>query len=259
MRTATWTSFLRGRPGSSRRSRSRLISFWRQPSSRSKRSVCASCSSRACGSAARLLEVLVDAERGRVLHRRVVDLDARPVVAEDVARAARSGTLAPRVRCVKGRLQGARVNPDPGARSAGRAINSARTTRRERHVDTIESVRCRRASSRRRELVEAGQHPGHGRLQGDVREAERDFEGFWAKHARTSSVDEAVHQDPRRVERAVLQVVPRRRAERLAQLPRPAPATQPDKVAIIFEATTARSPRSPTRSSITASASSPTR
>src|SRR5471032_1653686 len=31
----------------------------------------------------RLLEVLVDAERGRVLDRRVVDLDAGPVVAED--------------------------------------------------------------------------------------------------------------------------------------------------------------------------------
>jgi hypothetical protein len=47
-----------------------------------------------------LLEVLVDAERRRVLDRRIVDLDTRPVVAEDVDRArsgrwpARAGTTA---------------------------------------------------------------------------------------------------------------------------------------------------------------------
>ena len=55
-------------------------------------------------------------------------------------------------------------------------------------------------------------------------EAERDFEGFWARLARENLLwHEAVHEDARRVERAVLQVVPRRRAERLLQLPRPAP------------------------------------
>ena len=38
-----------------------------------------------------LLQVLVDAERRRVLDRRVVDLDAGPVVAEDVGAAGAAG------------------------------------------------------------------------------------------------------------------------------------------------------------------------
>ena len=41
--------------------------------------------------------------------------------------------------------------------------------------------------------------------------------------ARGAPLAEAVHQDARRIERAVLQVVPRRRAERVVQLPRPPP------------------------------------
>jgi acetyl-CoA synthetase len=48
---------------------------------------------------------------------------------------------------------------------------------------------------------------------------------------------QALHPGARRIQRAVLQVVPRRRAERLVQLPRPAPEGTPvDKTAIIFEA-----------------------
>ncbi len=39
----------------------------------------------------RLVQVLVDAERGRVLHRRVVDLDAGPVVAQDLGGGGRGG------------------------------------------------------------------------------------------------------------------------------------------------------------------------
>ncbi len=54
-------------------------------------------------------------------------------------------------------------------------------------------------------------------------EAESDFEGFWAQAcARGTAVAQAVHEDARRIERAVLQVVPRRRTERVVQLPRPA-------------------------------------
>ena len=69
-------------------------------------------------------------------------------------------------------------------------------------------------------------------------EAERDFEGFWARLAREELLwHKPFTQDARRVERAVLQVVPRRRAQRVVQLPRPPPRRRSrDKVAIIFEA-----------------------
>jgi len=50
------------------------------------------------------------------------------------------------------------------------------------------------------------------------------------------NLEEALHPGPRRVKGAVLPLVPRRRAQRLAQLPRPAPRHPADKTAIIFEA-----------------------
>jgi acetyl-CoA synthetase len=68
-------------------------------------------------------------------------------------------------------------------------------------------------------------------------EAERDFEGILGAHAReellwhkpfTKTLDES--------KAPVLQVVPRRRAQRVVQLPRPSSCDAADKVAIIFEA-----------------------
>ena len=54
--------------------------------------------------------------------------------------------------------------------------------------------------------------------------AAKDFTGFWAKLARDeAALEEAVHADARRIERAVLQVVRRRRAQCLVQLPRSQP------------------------------------
>ncbi len=51
-------------------------------------------------------------------------------------------------------------------------------------------------------------------------EAEKDFEGFWARLARDNVVwTKAFHEDARRIERAVLQVVRGRRAQRVGQLP----------------------------------------
>ena len=70
---------------------------------------------------------------------------------------------------------------------------------------------------------------------------------------------QAVHQGAGRVEGAVLQVVRRRRAERLVQLPRPAPRERSaDKVAIIFEADDGAVTKSPIASCIAACAASPT-
>ena len=58
-----------------------------------------------------------------------------------------------------------------------------------------------------------------------------------AAGARTPALAQAVHQGAGRVQRAVLQVVRRRRAQRLLQLPGPAPRDAAgDKTAIIFEA-----------------------
>ena len=58
-----------------------------------------------------------------------------------------------------------------------------------------------------------------------------------ASRARRSRWHEAVHQGARREQGAVLQVVRRRRAERLVQLPRPQSRKRnADKIAIIFEA-----------------------
>ena len=55
-------------------------------------------------------------------------------------------------------------------------------------------------------------------------EAEKDFEGFWARLARETLLwSKPFTQDAGRVEVAVLPLVLRRRAERLLQLPRPAP------------------------------------
>ena len=69
-------------------------------------------------------------------------------------------------------------------------------------------------------------------------EAEADYEGYWAPPgARAAELEDAVHEGARRQQRAVLQVVRGRHAERLVQLPRPpGRAGLGDKVAIIFEA-----------------------
>ena len=92
---------------------------------------------------------------------------------------------------------------------------------------------------------------GRARLRGVLGDGSR---------ARTCCWHEAVHQGPRRVERAVLQVVPRRRAERLLQLPRPASEdASRTRSRSSSRPTTARSRRSPTSSSTTRSASSRTR
>jgi acetyl-CoA synthetase len=53
-------------------------------------------------------------------------------------------------------------------------------------------------------------------------EAEKDYTGYWARLAREHvSWKTAVHAGARRVQRALLQVVCRRHAERFVQLPRP--------------------------------------
>ena len=55
-------------------------------------------------------------------------------------------------------------------------------------------------------------------------EAEKDFEGFWARLAKEhAALAQAVHEDAGRIEGAVLPLVLRRRDQRLLQLPRPAP------------------------------------
>ena len=108
---------------------------------------------------------------------------------------------------------------------------------------------------------QAGQRLRHGRLPGAVRRGGARLRGLLgAAGARAPALAQAVHQGARRVQRAVLQVVPRRRAERLLQLPRPAPARRsPTRSRSSSRPTTARSRRSPTSSSTTRSASSPTR
>ncbi len=78
--------------------------------------------------------------------------------------------------------------------------------------------------SARGSVREAGQRIGHGGLPGAVRRGRARFRGFLgAPRAREAPVVEALHEDARRVRRPLLQVVPRRRAERVLQLPRPAP------------------------------------
>src|SRR5471030_2531458 len=54
-------------------------------------------------------------------------------------------------------------------------------------------------------------------------EAAADYEGFWPPGARKPGLAKAVHQDPQRRRRAVLQVVRGRPPERLLQLPGPQP------------------------------------
>ena len=70
-------------------------------------------------------------------------------------------------------------------------------------------------------------------------EAERDYEGFWARLAREThrAGTQPFTTDARRIERAVLQVVRGRHAQRVVQLPRPQRRSgHGDKTAIIFEA-----------------------
>jgi acetyl-CoA synthetase len=54
-------------------------------------------------------------------------------------------------------------------------------------------------------------------------EAEADYEGFWSVWRRTHRMANAIHPHPERRQRAVLQMVRRRQAERLVQLPGPQP------------------------------------
>src|SRR5215467_8973351 len=71
---------------------------------------------------------------------------------------------------------------------------------------------------------QAGQRLGHGRVPGAVRRGGARLRGFLgAARAREPRLAQAVLEDARRIQGAVLQVVPRRRAERVVQLPRPAP------------------------------------
>ena len=61
-------------------------------------------------------------------------------------------------------------------------------------------------------------------------EAEADYEGYWAAPgARARQLEDAVHQGARREQRAVLQVVRGRHAERLLQLPGPQRRSRPGR------------------------------
>ena len=69
---------------------------------------------------------------------------------------------------------------------------------------------------------QAGQHFRHGRLPRAVRRGRARFRRLLgAARAREPALAQAVHQGAGRIQGAVLQVVLRRRAERLVQLPRP--------------------------------------
>ena len=114
---------------------------------------------------------------------------------------------------------------------------------------------CRKtaSSSRRAEFV----------AQANVKKA--DFDALSAEgrarlrgllggaRARDARLAQAVHEGARRIEGAVLQVVRRRRAERLVQLPRPPPRERQraTRSRSSSRPTTARSRRSPTASCIT--------
>jgi acetyl-CoA synthetase len=89
-------------------------------------------------------------------------------------------------------------------------------------------------------------------------EAAADYEGFWARLANTSN-GKAVHPHPERRQRAVLQMVRRRQAERLVQLPGPQSENgNADKTAIIFEADDGKVTRVSYASCTKKSANSPT-
>ena len=63
-------------------------------------------------------------------------------------------------------------------------------------------------------------HFGHGRLQRPVRRGRTRFRGLLGPAGpRERGLDQAIHQDPRRVEGALLQMVRGRRAQRQRQLP----------------------------------------
>ena len=104
-------------------------------------------------------------------------------------------------------------------------------------------------------------HFRHGRIPGAVRRGRARLRGLLGPAgAREPALEQAVHQDAGRIRRAVLQMVRGRQAERLLQLPGPPPGngnarTRPRSSS---RPTTARSPRSPTRNCMRASASSPT-
>ena len=89
------------------------------------------------------------------------------------------------------------------------------------------------------EVVKNATISGMAAYEALCNEAERDFTGFWARLARENlHVAQAVHAGARREQCAVLQVVRRRRTQRLVQLPRQCRSQKGngDKVAIIFEA-----------------------
>ena len=80
------------------------------------------------------------------------------------------------------------------------------------------------AVSAQRRVRQAGKHFGHGCLQQAVRRRrKRTSPASGAARARACAVAQAVHAGARRIERAVLQVVRRRQAQCVLQLPRPAP------------------------------------
>jgi hypothetical protein len=72
-------------------------------------------------------------------------------------------------------------------------------------------------------IVKASRISGMAAYEALCKEAEQDFEGFWSRLARENvQWTKPFHEDARRVERPLLQVVLRRRTQCQRQLPRPA-------------------------------------
>ena len=99
-------------------------------------------------------------------------------------------------------------------------------TPKENRMSPPSNPSCTKAARSRRRRTSSARRTSPGRRPTDAlsAEAERDFEGFWARpRAREAALAQAVHARPRRVEGAVLSLVLRRRAQRVVQLPRPQP------------------------------------
>jgi len=90
--------------------------------------------------------------------------------------------------------------------------------------------------------------PAWRRTASLVAEFERDFEGTWGGSRARTCFGTSRFTKVSTSRRAVLQVVLRRRAERVVQCSTGTVKTQPDKIAILFEADDARSRRSRTNS-----------
>ena len=160
--------------------------------------------------------------------------------------------------------------PPPGCAVTSCRYNQAKGTPAQRRQtaltggrnehDRIGPAREPACSRRRRTSSSRPTFPDMAAYQALCAEAERDYEGFWARLARENLIWQKPFTKVLDQSKApVLQVVRRRRAERLLQLPRP-PSQQRSRTRSpsFSRPMTARSPRSPTSSSITASASSPT-